>query len=857
LIGVGFKGVIYPVNPFYQSIQGITAYPSVKKIPWKVDLAVIATPAHIVPQVVEECGEAGIKGIIIVSSGFSESGPEGKTLEEKLLKLKKTYNLRIVGPNCLGVMRPSLRLNATFTNRMAWSGRIAFISQSGALCASVLDWASHANVGFSSVVSIGSMIDVDFADLIDYFGTDPETRSIILFIEFIREPKKFMSAVRRFAATKPIIVVKAGKSPEGMKAAALHTGAITGEDMIYEAFFDRAGVVRVDEISDLFNCAEILAMQLPPKGPNLAIITNAGGPGVTATDALIAKGGKLATLAKETIKALDSILPHYWSSSNPVDICEDATVDRFRKVLEICLKDPNIDGYLVIYTPIGSADPTETAKAIVELSKETDKPLLASLLGEEDVLEARSILRQNRIPTYSTPEQAVTTFVYMYQHARNLELLYQTPEELLISISPNKKRLHHIIKKAVKEGRQILTKSDSKEFLDAYGIPTTKTQIAQTANEAANIASIIGFPVMMKICSLELTHKTSISDVIMNVTSKIQARKCFEELTERTQKQWPSINIEGITIQPMFSGGYELLIRSKRDPHFGSVIIFGTGGTGVEFFNDIVVGFPPLNQTLTRRMIEQTQAYKILSEGLRDRQLVITKLIEETIVKFSHLVTDFPEIVEAIINPLFVDDNKVVALDANILVDLKKVSKETQPYEHLIIRPYPTRYITKRKQKTGEEIILRPIRPEDESLLVELFETFSQQTMRLRFFQVVKDVSHQTLARYCNIDYDREMAIVAEQLERKKCQITGMARLIIEPDAERGEVAVIIGDPWQNKGLGSIMLDYLIEIGKDMGLKKVFGEILTSNEKMIHICCTKGFQIRPIDDETCLATLDL
>lgn len=778
-----------------------------KKIPWQVDLAVIATPAHIVPQVVEECGEAGIKGIIIVSSGFSESSPEGKTLDEKLLKLKKAHNLRIVGPNCLGVMRPSIRLNATFANRMAWRGRIAFISQSGALCASVLDWASHANVGFSSVVSIGSMIDVDFADLIDYFGTDPETRSIILFIEFIREPKKFMSAARRFAATKPIIVVKAGKSPEGMKAAALHTGAITGEDIIYQAFFDRAGVVRVNEISDLFNCAEILAMQLPPKGPNLAIITNAGGPGVTAVDALVARGGKLATLTKETIEVLNGILPHYWSSSNPVDICEDATVDRFRKVLEICLKDPNIDGYLVIYTPIGSADPTETAKTIVEISKETDKPFLASWLGEEDVLEARGILRQNRIPAYSTPEQAVTTFVHMYQHARNLELLYQTPEELLISINPNKERLHHILEKAVKEDRQILTKLESKEFLEAYEIPT--------------------------------------------------AKKCYKELKERVQKQQPPMKVEGITIQPVFSGGYELILRSKKDPQFGSVIIFGIGETGVELYNDVAVGFPPLNQTLARRMIEQTKAYKILSEGYRNRQLDNTRLIEETIVKFSHLVTDFPQIVEADINPLFVDGNKVVALDASIIVDLKKVFAEIQPYEHLIIRPYPTRYITKRTQKTGEEIILRPIKPEDEHLLVELFETFSQQTIRLRFFQVVKDVSHQTLARYCNIDYDREMTIVTEQLEGKKYRITGMARLIIEPDAERGEVAIVIGDPWQNKGLGSTMLDYLIEISKDMELKKVFGEILTSNEKMIHICCTKGFQIRPIDDETCLATLDL
>ncbi|MEM3041133.1 MAG: bifunctional acetate--CoA ligase family protein/GNAT family N-acetyltransferase, partial [Nitrososphaerota archaeon] len=833
------------------------AYPSVKKIPWQVDLAIVATPAHIVPQIVEECGEAGITGIIIVSSGFGETDPKGKALEEELSKLKRTYGLRIIGPNCLGVMRPSIRLNATFANRTAMPGRIAFVSQSGALCASVLDWAAQANVGFSCFVSVGGMIDVDFADLIDYFGIDPETRSIILFIEAIKDPRKFMSAARRFAGTKPIIVVKAGKSPEGAKAAASHTGAIAGEDLIYNAFFQRAGIVRVEEISDLFNCSEILAMQPPPKGPRLAILTNAGGPGVMATDALVARGGRLATLNEDTIRALDKILPHYWSRSNPVDICEDATVERFRKVLEICFRDPNADGYLVIYTPIGAADPSETARILVEVSKDSDKPILASWLGEEDVRDARNILRKNKIPACSTPEQAVATFVSMYQYARNLELLYETPEELPLTLPADRRRLQEILEAVAKEGRKTLTEPESKEFLEAYGIQTARAYIARTQEEAVTISSRIGFPVAMKILSTQLTHKSDVGGVVLNVASESQVRRCFEELIERSKRIHPPIKAEGVTVQPMIFGGYELIIGSKRDPQFGSVIIFGTGGVGVEVFNDIAVGFPPLNQTLARRMIEQTRAYKILSEGFRGRPPVDIRLLEETLIRFSQLIVDFPQIIEADVNPLLVDDKSVVALDARIVIDSDKLFAEVQPFEHLIIRPYPRKYVAKRTLRDGKEVTLRPIKPEDEPLLVELFKTFSEETMRLRFFEVIREISHKTLARYCNIDYDREMSIVAEMIEDSKRRVVGMVRLVVQPDGESGEVAVVVGDPWQNRGLGSMMLDYIIEIGKDMRLKRIFGEILAENTKMMHICYTRGFETKPVDEETYLATLDL
>jgi len=853
---IGFRGFVYPVNPFVLSVQGITAYPSVKKIPWQLDLAIIATPAHIVPQIVEECGESGITGLIIISSGFSEIGFEGKLREEEILRLKKNYNMRIIGPNCLGVIRPSIRLNATFANRMAGPGKISFVSQSGALCASVLDWAAHANFGFSNVVSVGSMIDVDFADLIDYFGVDPETRSIVLFIEAIRDARAFMSAARRFAGAKPIVVVKAGKSPEGMRAAASHTGAVAGEDVIYDGAFRRVGIIRVEDIHDLFCCSEILATQPHPKGPSLAIITNAGGPGVTATDFLISKGGRLAALDQETVCALDEVLPSYWSRSNPIDICEDATTERFRKVLEICFKDLKADGFLIIYTSIGAASPAEAAKTVAETSKGIDKPILTSWLGEEDVEEARDILHENGIPTYTTPEQAISTFVYMYQYVKNLELLYETPEELAIGLSADKNRLQAILERSTKEGRRFLTEPESKEFLEAYGIPTARAYIAKTPEEAASLGSKIGYPVAMKILSPQIAHKSDLGGVVLRIASQAEIEKCFRDLINHVKSHDPTIKIEGVTVQPMIKkDGYELMIGAKKDPLFGAVVIFGTGGINLELFNDIAVEFPPLNQTLARRMMEQTKAYKMLG-GYTGRRPANMRLLDEILVRFSQLIIDFPQFREVDINPIVIDENDAVALDARIMIE-DRVLPEVQPYGHLVIKPYPTKYTTTYAMRDGGEVLLRPIRPEDEPLVAGLFRTFSEETMRFRFFQVIKEISHDTLSRYCNIDYDREISIVAEKIDEGSRKIIGMVRLIVEPDGERGEIAVVVGDPWQNFGLGSKLLDYIIEISKDTGLKTLFGELSAENTKIIHLCRKRGFEIKRMDEENCLAVLDL
>jgi len=852
LIGVGYKGVVYPVNPFRPTVQGITAYPNIKRIPRQVDLAIIATPAHTIPQIIEECGTAGVSGIIIVSAGFREAGEEGKILEKQILKSKNRYNMRIIGSSSIGVMRPRIKLNATFTNRTANPGKIAFISQSAALCASVLDWASEAHVGFSAVVSVGSMLDVDFGDLIDYFGTDAQTTSIVLYIESIKNARKFMSAARGFARAKPIVVVKAGRFRESAEAALCHTGALCGEDAVYDAAFRRAGVVRVEAIDDLFNCAEALAMQPNPKSPNLTIITNAGGPGIMATDCLIARDGKLSPLSSETIQALKSVLPSYCSILNPIDILEEATVDRFQKVMEICFKDPNSDGFLIIYTPQGAADPIETARMIVELSRKTTKPILTSLMGEDNCWKARRILRKNGVPAFTTSEQAVSTFMYMYSYTKNLELLYETPEELSVELSiPT--FLKEILRKASSERRKVLNLPESLSFLEAYKIPTTKTLVAKTPKEAATAASKLGYPVVLKILSPQITHKSKAEGVVLNVWSPEQVQASFKELVERVRKYKPKAKIQGVVVQPMIQKKRcEIFIGSKKDPYFGSVIVFGMGGIDAELLEDVSMGFPPLNQVLARRLMEQASAYKFL----RLSGCSVNASLEEILVKFSQLVIDFPEIKEVDINPIIVSESDAVAVDARIAIDTKKKLQKNQHHKYLVVAPYPKKYVTRWKLKNGTPVILRPIKPEDETLLYELYQSFSEQTMRFRFFQVIKDIPHETLTRYCNIDYDREIAIVAEEKEDKR-RIIGASRLILEPGRKRGEFAVVVGDQWQGFGLGSKLVDNIIEIGRDMGLKTISGDVLSRNLKMIHLCTKKGFKMEPVDEDTKKAILKL
>ncbi len=857
LTKAGYSGKVYPVNNHKPEILGLEAYESVGQIPETVDLAIIATPAKTVIEVVEECGEAKIPGLIIISAGFKEAGEEGKALEDKIIELNKKYNMRIIGPNCLGIIRPDINLNATFLKKLVKPGNIAFISQSGALGSAILDWAAHENIGFSNFVSVGSMIDVDFGDLIDYFGTDPKTTSILMYIEGITDAREFMSASRHFARTKPIIVIKAGRFSESAKAAASHTGSLAGEDMVYEAAFERAGMVRVEEIADLFNCAEVLGLQPLPKGQNLVIITNAGGPGVMAADALLARKGKLAKLGEKTMEILDGILPSYWSKGNPIDLLGDAGSERYKASIEACFKDENIDSILIIYTSQGTTYPADVAKIVVEAvrNEEHRKTILTSFMGYEDVEEANHILIDNNIPTYSTPEQAVATLMYMYQYKRNLELLYETPAELPVNSIPPRRPLEIIIKNAAKEGREILTEMEAKNLLEDYNFPVVKTLVAKNADEAVTMASQIGFPVVLKVLSPEIVHKTDAGGVVLNINSEAGVRVAFDDIIKRAKDYNPKARIQGVTVQSMIKKGYEIILGAKTDRLFGPVIMFGMGGTGVELFKDVAVGLPPLNQTLARRIMEETIVYQIL-KGYRNKLPANINLLEEIMIRFSQMLVDFPQIKEVDINPLFIDEKDAFVLDARVVIDKENVFEKLRAHEHLVISPYPEKYIIPWILLDGRTVILRPIKPEDEPMWLEMFQHFSEESLRYRFFEVIKDTPHELRVRYCNIDYYREMAIVAELIEDDQRKIIGVVRLIIEPDGKKGEIAFIVADPWQDLGLGSKMVDYMIEICKDKKIETVHAIMLPDNYRAIQLLERMGFSIQ-YDEDTMKATLSL
>jgi acetyltransferase len=850
----GFDGRVFPVNVNRQTVQGLTAYSHVREIPESVDLAVIATPASTVPSIVEECGASGVPGVVIVSAGFREGGEQGILLERQIREVQKKYGLRIIGPNSFGIMRPQANLFATFTDKRANPGKIAFISQSAALCASALDWSSEAQVGFSAVVSTGAMLDVDMGDLIDFFGLDAQTRCIMLYVESLKDPRKFMSAARELTRDKPIVVVKAGRFRESREASLSHRGVLAGEDAIYDAAFKRAGIVRVKGIDDLFNCAGALTMQPNPKGTRLTIITNAGGPGILAIDDLVAKAGKLAYLSAETIQALKKILPPYCSTSNPVDICAEATLDRFRSALEICLRDSNSDAFLVLCTPQGATDPLSLATTIVGLEKPAEKPILTCLMGQDDrCREARRVLQRARFPSFTMPEEAISTFINMYRYTQNLELLYQTPQEMPLG-QAHVTLLKGILRRAFCEGRTMLSLPESTRFLEEYQIPTVKTMIAQNVEEAVAISSQLGYPVVMKALSPQITHKSNIAGIILNIWSPSELKFFFEELVAKVRQHSEAAEFQGVTIQPMVrEKSWELFLGSKNDSQFGPLVLFGTGGTTAEAFNDVSVGFPPLNQVLARQLIEETAIFKRTSSF---GQAFNVNLTEEILVKFSRLVADFPEIAAIDINPLIANANRAVAVDACIVIDRDRLMREVAEHrEHSIIAAYPKKYIATRTLKNGSEVLLRPIKAEDESRFDDLIKSLSPESIRFRFFHVIKEMPHERLASYCNLDYDRQIALVAELKDSK--QIIGAGRVIAEPDGKNGEFAVLVSDQWQGLGLGSKLTEYVIGAAKDMRLEKIFAFVLSDNYKMLRLCEKKGFKTEILDEETVKASLVL
>ncbi len=851
---------IFPVNPKKTSLLGRPCYDKIADIPEPVDLAVIVTPALTVPGLVEECGRAGVGALVIISAGFKEIGAAGKSLERQITAARKKYGLRILGPNCLGFVRPNAGLNATFMRTSPPSGNIAFISQSGALGSAILDWAVDEHVGFSMFASLGSMIDADFGDLIDFLGQDEATRSILLYMEGVGNARKFMSAARAFSMRKPIIVLKPGRFSESARAASSHTGAMAGDDAIYEAAFKRVGVVRVKDIADLFDAAEILDSRKLPMGPKLAIVTAAGGPGVMATDALIELGGELAELSAASIEQLNAFLPPFWSRGNPVDVLGDADASRYARAIEVCLKDPGVDGVLAIYVPQDTAAPAEVAQAIINQAADSWKPVLAAMMGARKVRGAMETLGRNRIPNYETPEQAVRAYLNMYQDERNIELLYETPAELPVeealqqdllkiiqTIQKEKERLKRFIARALGEGRTLLNEDESKQILAAYGIPTTVPTLTASVEEAVSVARGIGYPVAIKIASPDISHKSDVGGVAVGILSDDQLKQAYEVMLRKVGQRAPEARIEGISVQKMIDGiDYELILGSKKDKDFGSVILFGMGGTLAELIRDFSIGLPPLNATLAKRLMEDTKAYKLI-QGWRGKPPADMKGLKTALVLFSYLLVDFPEIAEIDINPLAIAGGKVCAVDARMILD-PDYRPCSDPYPHLVITPYPVKWIRQVELPDGTEMILRPIRPEDEPLERELLANLSEESRRTRFFSAFKNVTHEWLVMFCNIDYDRHIAMVAEIKERGEKKIVGVARLVMDPEFNSGEIAVLVHDRFQRKGIGRKLWEIVIQIGREKGLHEIYGEVLSENEKMLGLGRKTGFATERLPD---------
>lgn len=869
LISNPFGGTVFPVNPKRPSILGIKTYPAIKEVPAKVDLAVIVTPAPSVPDIIGECVEAGVKGAIIISAGFKEIGPEGAELERRVMEHARKGRMRIVGPNCLGVMNPLGGLNATFAAAMARPGKVAFLSQSGALLTGVLDWSFRENVGSSAFVSVGSMLDVGWGDLINYFGDDPRTDAIVMYMETIGDARAFISAAREVAYAKPIIVIKPGRTEAAAHAAASHTGSLTGSDAVLDVAFKRAGVLRVNSISDLFYSAELLGKQPRPKGRRLTILTNAGGPGVLATDALVSGGGQLTPIHAETMEALNKLLPAAWSHNNPVDILGDASPERYAKTLELTAQDPNSDGLLVILTPQAMTDPTMTAEQLKPYAKIPGKPVLASWMGGTEVEVGETILNRAGIPTFGFPDTAVRMFNYMWQYAENLKQLYETPSYADTN-DPDRAQAAEIINKARTQGRTILNEYESKQLLAAYEIPTVETRVAKSADEAVHAADAIGYPTVLKLYSDTITHKTDVGGVKLNLHGAAEVRAAFEEIKTAVTQKASASDFGGVTVQPMLKlgDGYELILGSSLDAQFGPVILFGLGGQLVEVFRDRALGLPPLNTTLARRMMEQTKIYTAL-QGVRGRVPFNIEQMAQLLVRFSELVVEQRWIKEIDINPLLAvppesegGANRSIALDARVILYGPETTREQLP--RLAIRAYPLKYVKEWTTHDGTHLLIRPIRPEDEPMMVEYHKRISERSVYFRYLHPLaldQRISHERLARICYNDYDREMALVAEHTnaETGVKEIVGVGRLSKIFGTEDGEYSMLIIDSFHGKGLGTEFLKMLLQIGRDERLQRITAYISPENLAMQAVSKKLGFALRrdPDDPSVVEAVLEL
>ncbi|HRP94862.1 MAG TPA: bifunctional acetate--CoA ligase family protein/GNAT family N-acetyltransferase [Rhodocyclaceae bacterium] len=845
----GYKGRLFAVNPNHESVLGVPCHKSVEDVPHRLDMAVIAVRADKVPAVIDSCGRAGVRAVIVLAGGFSETGPRGAALERSVTEAARRHRIRLLGPNCLGIMRPELGLNATFAHASALKGTIGLISQSGALCTAILDWAKPNNVGFSAVVSLGSSSDIDFGEVLEYMISDPRTESVFLYVEGIRDARRFMSALRGAARVKPVLLIKVGRHPEVSPAIRSHSGAMSGDDAVFDAALRRAGVIRLYNLGQLFAAANALFSHFRPRGNRLAIITNGGGPGVMAADRAADLGIPLSQFADVTLEKLNATLPSHWSRGNPVDMGGDASVERYRDTLQAVLDGPNVDGVLVLLTPQAITNPTEVANAVVELERHADKPVVTCWMGEDLVLEGRRIFEAAGIPTFRTPEPAVELFSHISAYYRNQKLLMQTPASLSHLNPPSIESARLVIETALAERRKVLNEMESKACLAAFRIPIAQTVVARSATEAMVLAEEIGLPVVMKIDSPSIIHKADSGGVRLNLGSLAAVRTAYQEILEEVRRNKPDAAINGVAIEPMILKRYgrELVVGVRRDPVFGPVITFGEGGNRVEANRDLAVALPPLNRFLVRDLIQSTRVASLLGE-FRNMPAINHEALEFVLLRVSEMVCELPWLQSLEINPLIVDEVGAVAVDARLVAE--NIAPSADRYDHMAIHPYPSHLISKWTQPDGVQITIRPIKPEDADLEIEFVRKLSPETKYYRFMNTMRELPPAMVARLTQIDYDREMAFVATIDEDGKEVEIGVCRYAVNPDGESCEFAIVVADDWQHRGLARKLMSVLIEAARNKGLAYMNGVFLANNERMLRFVQGLGFVLRNDPDDS-------
>ncbi len=838
----GFEGVIYPVNPKHAEVQGLKAYASISEIDHPIDLVVIAVPAAAIPSVMRECADHDVGAVVVLSAGFAEVGKRGLALQHEIVDIARTHGIPLVGPNCLGVIRPRVGLNATFAKSGAQTGHVALVAQSGAFCTALLDWADSHGFGFSAVASLGATADVGFGDVLDYLAVDPETKSILLYVEGISDARSFMSGLRVAARLKPVIVVKSGRNESGTRAAVSHTGALVGSDDVFDAAVQRAGAVRVTTVSQLFAAAHTLASGTRVEGPRLAILTNGGGPGVMAADRASDLTVPLAELSDKTIARLSEVLPAHWSHSDPVDILGDADAERYRAATEIVLEDGGVDGLLVLLTPQAMTDPTACAEGVIAAANKGRKPVLACWMGENLVKDGRRRLAEAGIPHFSSPEGGVDAFGYLACYRRNQKALLQAPAPLSKHREPDVEGARLIIEHAIGERRFTLSNTEAKAVLKAFHIPTSPSVNVNSAADALIAAEGVGLPVAMKINSPDITHKSDVGGVRLNIREPRSVRTAFREMTESVKALRPDARVNGVSIEPMLERPHarEIMIGIAHDAVFGPVISFGAGGTAVEIFADSQVALPPLNEYLSRELIRGTRAARYLRQFRNLPEADIAKLTD-VLQRISEIACELPEVRELDINPLLVDEEGVIAVDARIAVAPPKTS--TAYYGHMAIHPYPPELETSWQLPDGTDVSVRPIRPEDAEIEQDFVENLSAESKYFRFMQSMDRLTPLMLARFTQIDYDREMALVAVINEHTpEARILGVARYVSNPDRQSCEFALTVADAWQKKGIGRQLMQRLMTVARNRGIEIMEGEVLAHNSKMLRLCETLGFR---------------